>query len=357
MGLYQSETYINDLDVLIEKAFWIKEFDQKRIIVTGSTGLIGSSLIDVLLRYNETKSGHISVYAATRNVEKAKERFAKYADDPYLILFQYEAAEKNILPEGADYIIHAASNAYPAIVQAHPIETMMGNILGLSELLEYAERHSVINTVYVSSSEIYGQKNTNKPFDENEYGFIDLLNPRSVYPMSKRAAETLCICYANEKNTPISIVRPGHIYGPTASKQDTRVSSVFAYDAAEGVDIIMKSDGAQVRSYCYMLDCASAILLVLLRGKMNEAYNISNENSIISIKEMAQYFAEFGEVGLKIELPTEKEKQVFNPMQNSSLRNNKLKCLGWEGLFDAALGISHTVKVIRESNNLTGQKK
>ena len=70
-----------------------------------------------------------------------------------------------------------------------------------------------------------------------------------------------------KKDIAVSIVRPGHIYGPTATRKDNRVSTAFAYNASDGKDIIMKSDGAQIRSYCYMLDCASAILYVLLKGK------------------------------------------------------------------------------------------
>ena len=121
------------------------------------------------------------------------------------------------------------------------------------------------------------------------------------------------------------------------------------YNAADGKDIIMKSDGAQIRSYCYMLDCASAILYVLLKGKKGEAYNISNPNSIMSIRELAEYLAKVGNVRLKFELPSQDEKKAFNPMNNSSLNSEKLCGLGWSGLFDAKLGLEHTVKIIKEA--------
>lgn len=81
------------------------------------------------------------------------------------------------------------------------------------------------------------------------------------------------------------------------------------YNAADGKDIIMKSDGAQIRSYCYMLDCASAILYVLLKGKKGEAYNIANPNSIMSIRELIEYLAKVGNVRLKFELPSQDEKK------------------------------------------------
>lgn len=348
-GLYVSKTYIDDLDFIVKKMPWLNHFDGKSIFITGSTGLIGSAVADILLRYSELHNGNIKIYLAGRNKERVENRFNKYISEKYCIYREYDATRKNELPDSLDYIVHAASNAYPYLIQKNPVETMQDNFCGLMELLQYCADHTVQNVVYVSSSEIYGRKDSNNPYQENEYGYIDVLNPRSSYPISKRAAETLCASYIAEKDIAVSIVRPGHIYGPTATRKDNRVSTAFAYDAADGKDIIMKSDGRQIRSYCYMLDCASAILYVLLKGKKGEAYNISNPNSIMSIRELAEYLAKVGNVRLKFELPSQDEKKAFNPMSNSSLNSEKLCGLGWKGLFDAELGLEHTVKIIKEA--------
>ena len=141
-----------------------------------------------------------------------------------------------------------------------------------------------------------------------------MLNSRNSYSVGKRAAETLCVSYADEDGVESVIVRPGHIYGPTATRSDNRVSSAWAYDVAEGKDIAMKSDGAQIRSYCYCLDCASAILKVLLRGENCQAYNISNPDSVINIRQMAELLAKSAGVQLKMEFPSEEEKKGFNPI-------------------------------------------
>ena len=69
--------------------------------------------------------------------------------------------------------------------------------------------------VFISSSEVYGKHAGENPLEESEYGYIDLLNPRSSYSMGKRAAETMCISYAKDYNLHVTIARPGHIYGPT----------------------------------------------------------------------------------------------------------------------------------------------
>ena len=109
----------------------------------------------------------------------------------------------------------------------------------------------------------------------------------------------------------------------------------------------MKSSGMQIRSYCYCLDCASAILKVLLRGKVGNVYNISNRNSIISIKDMAEILVKHAGIKLVMDVPSEEEKKVFNPMINSSLNSDSLYELGWEGLFDAETGFAHTINILK----------
>ena len=109
----------------------------------------------------------------------------------------------------------------------------------------------------------------------------------------------------------------------------------------------MKSDGAQVRSYCHCLDCAGAILKVLLKGEAGRAYNVSNPDSILSIREMAEIMARAGGVRLRMELPTEAERKAFNPMSNSSLESGSLRQLGWKGCFDAERGFGETVEILK----------
>lgn len=158
----------------------------------------------------------------------------------------------------------------------------------------------------------------------------------------------MCVSYYDEYGVESVIIRPGHIYGPTAVESDNRVSSAWAYDVARGNDIAMKSDGAQIRSYCYCLDSASAILKVLLKGEPVHAYNISNPDSIINIREMAEILVRNAGTELKMELPTEVEKKGFNPMSNSALDGTELLALGWKGKFGAERGFAHTVEIIKE---------
>ncbi|WP_438434529.1 NAD-dependent epimerase/dehydratase family protein [Gorillibacterium sp. sgz500922] len=349
MDLYNSRTYMQDLDDAIDQLTLIKQMDAKSVLVTGATGLICSAIVDLLLHSIKRNGSNIKVYAAGRSEEKFNKRFSKYVGEKYLEFVPYDASKKNYLNFSCDYVIHGASNAYPSAIQAKPVETMIDNFVGMKELLDYAEQEKVINTVFISSSEIYGKKENSEPFKEEEYSYIDILNPRSSYPISKLAAETLCTSYYYEKKVPVSIIRPGHIYGPTASRSDNRISSAFAFDVVDGKDLVMKSDGSQIRSYCYMIDCATAILTILISGKPGEAYNVSNPESIMTIKEIAECFAKYGGTKLLFELPSTTEKAAFNPMSNSSLNSDKLQMLGWKGMFDSQLGTEHTIRVIMEA--------
>ena len=347
--LYDCSKWIEDIDAVLNVIPEIEQLTGRSVLITGAAGLVCSAVVDVLFRYNDTHDSHIHIICAGRSIEKMKERFADMVHRPDFTYVQYDATKSdNRFPIKVDYIIHGASNAFPSLVMKEPVETMLGNFLGIKNLLDLAKKCGAKRVLYISSSEIYGQKDNNEPFSEGEYGFVDLLNPRSSYAISKRAAETLCVSYSAEYAIETVIVRPGHIYGPTASPADTRVSSAWAFDAANGNDIIMKSDGEQIRSYCYCLDCASAILKVLLSGENNHSYNISNRDSIISIRQMANILAKITGIQLRMELPKESEKKSFNPMRNASLRSDNLNNLGWYGRFDAENGFRRTVEILRE---------
>ena len=349
MSIYNSKQWLEDLDLALTTLPELSELEGHSILITGAGGLICSAAADLLFRYHELSGATFPVYLAARSEEKIHARFSPYAEQRYFHFVPYNAeAELNSFPPELTYIIHGASNASPDRIVKEPVETMVSNFSGLRNLLDYGRTHHSKRLLYISSSEVYGRKENNAPYQENEYGYIDLLNPRNSYSVGKRAAETLCASYAAEFGVDSVIVRPGHIYGPTAGNQDRRVSSAWAYDAAAGKEIVMKSDGAQLRSYCYCLDCASAILKVLLRGESGHAYNISNPDSVISIRQMAEILSAEAGVALRTELPSEAERKAFNPMSNSSLESSSLQKLGWKGCFDAETGFSHTIRILRD---------
>lgn len=351
--LYSNSTWISDIDKVIEVVPELDRLAGKSLMITGAAGLVCSAIVDIIFRYNDTHDQKIQVLAAGRWPEEMSGRFGDLVNRDDFTFVVYDASKTdNVINVHADYIIHGASNASPNMIVKEPVETMMSNFLGMKYLLDYAIEQGTERILYISSSEVYGEKEGSEPYKEGQYGYIDLLNSRNSYSVGKRAAETLCASYADEYGMESVIVRPGHIYGPTASPFDKRVASAWSYAVAKGEDIVMKSDGSQIRSYCYCLDCASAMLKVLLCGENCHAYNISNPDSIISIKDMAEILSESAGVKLRMELPTEEEKKGFNPMSNSSLESESLTGLGWHGCFDAKTGFAHTVKILKETYDL-----
>jgi len=349
MELYNNTQWIADIDEVLQTLPELTQLTGKRVMVTGSTGLICSALVELLARWNDTYEEKIDIIATGRTEVGVRARFASLLDRPWFDVAVYDALSGKLQEDiYCDYIIHGAGNASPSKIISEPVETMLGNILGTCHLLDYAREHQIKRLLYISSSEVYGRSESNEPFKITDYGYVDLLQPRSSYAVGKRATETLCVSYGVEWGVDTVIVRPGHIYGPTARESDNRVASVWAWAAAKGDDIVMKSDGAQIRSYCYVLDCVSAILKALLRGKSMSAYNVSNAESVFSIRKLAELLTEAGDTNLCCEVASASEKQGFNPMQNSSLDAAELESLGWKGIFDARLGISHTVRILRE---------
>ena len=349
MIAYDTDLWKKDIDRVLTILPELNEIAGKSILITGATGLICSSVVDILFRYNDLHETKIKIFAAGRSYKRMYSRFNNMVDRDDFTFVEYDASiTNNHIDVHADYIIHGASNASPNIIIKEPVETMLSNFLGMKYLLDYAKESGSKRILYISSSEVYGLKPGNEPYKEGEYGHIDLLKSRNSYSIGKCAAETLCVSYSDEYGIESVIVRPGHIYGPTASPHDVRVGAAWACSVARGEDLIMKSDGSQIRSYVYSLDCASAILKVLLSGDSCHAYNISNPASIITIKELGELLAKNGKVKLKAEAPTETEKKGFNPMRNSSLEANSLLNLGWKGCFDAEEGLKHTVDVLKE---------
>lgn len=345
--MHYTNQYFEDLEKIQSCIPNIEQIKNKKILVTGAGGLIGSTIVDFLIHLNQSKEYKIEIYVGARNKRKLEERFGKYLYDDNVTFVQYDALVPINLKQNIDYIIHAASPANPMLYVKNPVETMLANFIGIKYILEYAKDNHVNRVLYISSSEIYGKKKENTPYLENDYGFIDLLNPRACYPSSKRAAETLCVSYLKEYGVKSVIVRPGHIYGGAITKEDNRASSQFLKDVAMGKDIIMKSIGSQKRSYCYVCDGVSSIFTVLLNGIPGQGYNISNPNSVCTIKEMAECIAAIGNQKILFEFPTEKEKNSYNLMDNSSIDSSSLIALGWKGLFDLKTGLCHSLEMIK----------
>ena len=220
---------------------------------------------------------------------------------------------------------------------------MKTNLFGTMNLLELSKDCGA-KFLYLSTGEIYGN-NTDHIFTENDLGIVDTKLARSCYPESKRAAETLCMAYHSQYNVSVNIARLCYIYGATITDTNSRADAQFLRNAIQKQDIVMKSDGLQRRTYCYVADCVSGILTILLKGKDGEVYNISNHNSVVSIREYAQTLAKISGVKLVFDMPDEVEKKGYSKNADSILDSTKLQNLGWDAFYDIEKGLINTYKL------------
>ena len=339
--ILDSKQYKNDLLLTITK----NDFSflaSKKILIIGGFGLIGSSIVDIILMSNAVSKTNAKIYVADLSSKLDSTRFG---NGDYVRLLNYDALQQISFVDNFDYVIYCAGIANPFLYLEKPVETILSNFDGVKNMLFYCLKHNVEKFLFVSSSEVYGGKDNHLPFKEDNYGVISIDSVRSSYPISKKATEVLCKSFFAEYGLKTYIVRPGHIYGPTSSEFDTRVSSLFCWNAAKHQDIILKSDGKQQRSYCYSLDCASAILFLIKNGSPGESYNIGSKYPI-SIFEMANFISKYSGVPLSINKKLDLNKEINNPMDISSLDSSKILSLGYQYLFDPFDGFRHTIDIL-----------
>lgn len=300
------------------------EFCGSSFLITGATGLIGSSLIHCLLALDRD----IRIVAPVRNMQKAYAMFEEGTKSIELIDCDFLSFDYNTIGS-VDYIVHCAAPTSSKFFVDHPVETFDTIIKGTSVLLDYAKSHPVKGFVYLSSLEVYGSTtDDSQPITEDIQGYWDPMSVRSSYPIAKRAAENLCCSFAHQYGIPVTVARLTQTTGAGIAKDDNRVIAQFARLAAEGHDIILHTTGESARPYCYTTDAVSAIIYILLRGVKGEAYNVANEDTYISARDMADYlkynFAPH--INVRIEL---KENMGYAPVTKLRLSSQKLIALGW----------------------------
>lgn len=349
----QTQVYHEELKPYLTQNLPWEKFSGKTVLISGATGMIGKCIIDILMTYNFGQCGlHnadcskcVTIIAISRNKETAKKRFAQYWENEN---FRYISADVNqVIPEcgSVDYVIHAASNTHPMQYSQDSIGTITSNVIGCKNLLDYAVTHKTERFCFVSSVEIYGENrgDTDK-FSEDYLGYIDCNTLRAGYPESKRLGETLCNAYYHTHKLDFVIPRLSRVYGPTMLPSDSKAIAQFIKKAAAGEDIVLKSAGTQLYSYTYALDAAMGIFAVLLKGKRGEAYNISDPESEVTLKQITEWLAEDNDVKVIFEIPDAAEQAGYSTATKALLDIDKISELGWKPLVHMREGLVRTVK-------------
>ncbi|MGZ8336945.1 MAG: NAD-dependent epimerase/dehydratase family protein, partial [Allosphingosinicella sp.] len=271
------------------------EMAGRRLLIVGGAGFLGYYLVQSALHWNRSRdSAPIAITVFDNYVRGVPDWLTALEGDPHLTLRRHDITEPLPADIGdIDYIIHAASIASPPYYRKYPIETMDANVNGLRRLLDYAlvqkaAGKPITGFLFYSTSEIYGDPTPESiPTPETYRGNVSCTGPRACYDESKRYGETLCVSFAQVHGLPVKIARPFNNYGPGLKITDRRVLPDFARDVLGGRDIVMLSDGAPTRTFCYIADAIVGYYKILIRGRPGQAYNIGIEEPEISMATLA----------------------------------------------------------------------
>jgi nucleoside-diphosphate-sugar epimerase len=330
--MYRNAVVQSDLAQVISQGIDWDRLAGQTVVVTGANGMLGSYSALVPLKLNDERDLGVRVVALVRSRAKGEAVFGDVLARADFELIEQDVGQPFTYDGAADYIIHAASQARPDLFDKDPVGTMRANTMGAFHTLDLAVAKGAKGYLFISSREIYGQPDPGQElFVESDWGRVDPLDVRSCYSEGKRAAETICRSYRHQHGVNAKVARLSHTYGPGMLPSDTRVQAAFLSNLLNGEDIVLKSQGTLTRTYTYVADAASALYWILLNGT-EMAYNIADQGSMVSIRELAEVFASAAPGGgLKVVFDISEEQRVagWSPVTAGNLDASRLRALGW----------------------------
>lgn len=343
---------IKDIDRFIDP----KPFLNKNIVITGGSGFLPAYIVEYFLFLNQKYSTqNIEVIILVRNLSKAKVRFEKYLGNSSLKIYKHDVTEYFNYNGQIDIIIHAASQASPKFFGLDPVGTLTANTIGTYNLLKLGVEKKIESFLFFSSSEIYGSSSEFSRINilETNYEMIDPNNVRSCYSLSKKMGENICTSFSEQFGLNVKIVRPFHTYGPGMSLDDGRVFADFVKNVVYKENIIIKSDGKAIRSYCYIKDATISFLKVLTDGENNSPYNVGNPNETYSVSELAKLIIDVAKIpGLECLINEKNSKASYlkSPVNRLVPNISKLITLGYVPITKASEGFERTILSYHEKN-------
>ena len=309
---------------------------QKRILVTGGAGFLGSHLCDRLVT-----EGH-EVICLDNFFSGSKRNIEHLLGNPHFELMRHDLVQPAFLE--VDEIYNLACPASPIHYQHNPVKTVKTNVMGAINMLGLAKRVRA-KILQASTSEIYGDPKIH-PQKEDYWGNVNTIGPRSCYDEGKRCAETLFFDYHRQNNVNIRVVRIFNTYGPRMHPNDGRVISNFIVQALTNKDITVFGDGSQTRSFCYVDDLIEG-LIRMMNGPDDFVgpVNLGNpgEFSVLTLAELI------------IKLTDSQSKIVFKPLPEDDPLQRQPEItlakeqLDWEPTVDLKEGLMKTIEYFRET--------
>ncbi len=308
-----------------------QDMKEKKILITGASGLIGRMLIMGLCVISKKYGLNLCIFAYVRKDDKIREILADEIKKEYVRIILGDVREEMKIHENVDYIIHGASMTASNMFIERPVEVIMTNILGTKSVMDLARMKKVSSIVFLSSMEAYGFTEKENILAEDKMEYLNPLKVRSCYPESKRMAENLCVSYFEQYHVPVKIIRLAQTFGYGIDKSDKRVFAEFADCVREKRDIHLLTNGESKRMYLDTIDAVTAILTILLKGENGAAYNAANKETYCSVKEMAELVAKNvagGEIKVLFDENMNSAKK-FPPSHRLFLDVSRLEDLGW----------------------------
>lgn len=324
-------------------------FENKTVLITGASGLIGSNLVDRLMQ-----SGVAKLIVTGRSKSKLEKTFSEYSGNKLFQVVEHDASSP--FPEevrDVDYIFHAAGPMERNIVMNYPVSVILPNILGTINAMEFLRRQEVETrrkgrAIIFSSVTVY-----NNPTKEDYVAVEDetcyaqsIDAPTACYSESKRMSEVIAKSYFKQYGVDAVIARFSTVYGPTRNVPDTAFYE-FIKKSVIGEDITVNSNSAPRRDNIYIVDAINGLLTVALKGKNGESYNISSngeKGNYAAVDEIAQIAAEMARKGTKVIYKSTADIRKAGLL----LDNSKLKKLGWSLCYEMKDGINETINIINK---------
>jgi nucleoside-diphosphate-sugar epimerase len=270
------------------KDIW-EEVRGKSIFITGATGFFGKWLLETFLYVNQKLNLNASICALSRNPDKFLQDFPFYTDEASIKFIKGNIQDFEFPQTDFQYIIHAATDADAKLNIENPLLMLETITIGTKHILEFAKNQKSLQAFLLTSSgAVYGKQ----PFEvthikETSSFFIDINNPSSAYAEGKRLAELYCAIYNKQFGIPTKIARCFAFVGPYLPLDKHFAIGNFILNGLNKESILVKGDGTAFRSYLYASELAVALWTILLKGRVQEPYNVGSDDAI-SIKQLAE---------------------------------------------------------------------
>jgi dTDP-glucose 4,6-dehydratase len=311
---------------------------ERRALVTGGAGFVGSHLVERLL----SEGWHVTVMDNLSTGHS--DNLATFLPLSRFSFVHVDLAEEDLPTVEAEVIFHLASPASPLHYARMPIATMKVGAFGTYKVLELA-RETGATVLLASTSEVYGDPEIH-PQPESYWGRVNPIGPRSQYDEGKRFAEALCAAYHRTYGTPIRMARIFNTYGPRMQPGEGRAVPTFVEQALTGHPITLHGDGSQTRSFCFVTDLVEGLYRLAL-SEVEGPVNIGNPDER-TVRELAELIVELTGSSSPIEF-------VPRPPDDPSRRRPDItrarELLGWGPTIDLRDGLSQTVAWARQGVN------